>query len=473
MTSPYDATRLLFARSGVLLFLAMASVLAYLTRHSLAVANTTIQAELQINNEQFGYLYSAFSFGYMLFQIPGGWVGQKLGVRFVLPAMAILWSLMTFASAYVPTFAGLLVIRFLFGLAQAGLVPNQALAVRDWISDAGRGVASAVMVVAMSVGSIASLSLTSELLKSFPWRSIFVGYSFLGVIWALAFAVVYRATPDKVRWLQRDEDELLDGPTDETEMSNATLPSSDSISTEAPVLSNGRNIETPSRPLTNMRLGVSLLGLSVQAMLKAAGYNLAVTFLPALLEYIHHVPPQQTGGYVTLALLLFIVGSMLGGGLLVFVFQVTGSKYISRSVIAAVMLAIAGLFTALAGYGETANATAIWLAVGAFFSGLASAAPWVAVMDIGGRSTAVIMGFMNSFAALGGVLLSPLLGRLIDHIKDTEGDWSLVFLLHGAYYLVAAISWLLVDPNQSLESKAGSAADGVGQLAQTCRTRRN
>jgi len=446
------------ARSGVLLLLAMASVLAYLTRHSLAVANTTIQLELKINNEQFGYLYSAFSFGYMLFQIPGGWVGQKLGVRFVLPSMAILWSLMTFATAYVPTFAGLLVIRFLFGLAQAGLVPNQALAVRDWISDAGRGVSSAVMVVAMSVGSIASLSLTSQLLKKFPWRSIFIEYSFLGVAWALVFAVVYRATPDKVRWLRRDVNELSGGPTDSTDLSVPSPPSNEPLAAEELAPSRGAGIAAAPRPLSNWRLGVSLLGLSVQAMLKAAGYNLAVTFLPALLEYIHHVPPQQTGGHVTVALVLFIVGSMLGGGLLQWAFRMTGSKYISRSVIAAAMLAIAAVFTALAGYGETVTATAVLLAVGAFFSGLASAAPWVAVMDIGGRSTAVIMGFMNSFAALGGVLLSPLLGGLIDDIKDTEGDWSLVFLLHGAYYFVAAISWLFVDPNQSFESKARTTA---------------
>jgi len=441
--------RLLMARSGVLLLLAMASVLAYLTRHSLAVANTTIQLELKINNEQFGYLYSIFSFGYMLFQIPAGWVGQKLGVRFVLPSMAILWSLMTFATAYVPTFAGLLIVRFLFGLAQAGLVPNQALAIRDWISDAGRGVSSAVMVVAMSVGSIASLSLTSQLLKNYPWRSIFVGYSFLGVAWAILFAVVYRATPEKSHWLQCDAIKPPDVPTDQTNLPESSPPTLALGTNVEPASSREEGTSTAPRPLSRLRLGVSLLGLSVQAMLKAAGYNLAVTFLPALLEYIHHVPPQETGRFVTGALVLFILGSMLGGGLLQWAYQVTGSKYISRSVIAAVMLTIAGGCTALAGYGETVMATVVWLAIGAFFSGLASAAPWVAVMDIGGRNTAVIMAFMNSFAALGGVLLSPLLGRLIDVIKATDGDWSLVFLLHGAYYLVAAVSWLFVDPNQS------------------------
>src|SRR5690242_10599753 len=101
MESPNYELRLRIARWGVLLLLAVAAACAYLTRHALAVANTTIQAELGIDNEQFGYLYGAFSLGYMLFQIPGGAVGQRLGIRSALPMFAILWSLMTFATAFV------------------------------------------------------------------------------------------------------------------------------------------------------------------------------------------------------------------------------------------------------------------------------------------------------------------------------------------------------------------------------------
>jgi hypothetical protein len=66
---------------------------------------------------------------------------------------------------------------------------------------------------------------------------------------------------------------------------------------------------------------------------------------------------------------------------------------------------------------------------------------------------------MNSFAALAGVVLSPLVGRLIDYTKETSGDWSVVFLVHGAYYLLAAASWLVVNPNQAL--KTAGAKDAV------------
>lgn len=443
MTHTLHETRLLIARCVVLSLLAAASVIAYLTRHSLAVANTTIQSELKINNEDFGLLYAAFSAGYFLFQIPGGWVGQRYGVRLVLPVLAIFWSLMTYATAFVPTFAGLLVVRFLFGLAQAGLVPNQALVVRNWISDQGRGIASSVMVVAMSAGSIASLALTSKLLEEMPWRSIFIAYSTLGIVWAVLFWLVFRSTPGEVRWLvqetpsaKNDESQRLDPVSSPT--SASPLPS--------------ESTDKSSPDILSLFTSLSLWGLFSQALLKAAGYNLAVTFLPALLEYIFNVPPAKTGAYVQWSLITYIAGSMLGGVFVDLVFRSTGSKYISRSVIAAVSLALAGVFTAVAGYTGSVTGTAVWLSVGAFFSGLASAAPWAVVIDVGGKSTAVIMGVMNSFAAIAGVVLSPLVGRLIDFTKETGGDWSVVFLVHGAYYLLAAASWLVVNPNQTLKT---------------------
>ena len=105
MESPNYELRLRIARWGVLLLLAAAGACAYLTRHALAVANTTIQAELGIDNEQFGYLYGAFSLGYMLFQIPGGWLLDRFGAKRVYGASIALWSVFTISQGTVSVFS--------------------------------------------------------------------------------------------------------------------------------------------------------------------------------------------------------------------------------------------------------------------------------------------------------------------------------------------------------------------------------
>lgn len=415
------------AQWGVLFLLACAAASAYLTRHCLAVANTTIQAEIGFNNEQFGYLYGAFSLGYLLCQIPGGWLGQKLGTRLALPICGVLWSLMTLVTAWVTTLPMLIAARFLFGVAQAGLVPNQAKVLQDWIPSPQRGTASAVLVVAMSVGGVASFSLTSWLIEHLSWRTIFVAYSGVGMVWAMVFYTLFRATPAEVSWLR------------------PTIDESAPIATTSPP-------EAPRAPSAiTLLTSWNLWGLSGQALFKAAGYNILVTYLPAVLEYAYHVPRDQTGGLASWSLMGVIIGSMLGGWVIDLVQLRTGRKIFSRSGVGCVSLIVTALLMTVAGFANDATILAVLLAISSLFSGMAGAAAWVATIDIGGKNTAVVMGTMNSASALAGILISPLVGRLVDFIKATDGNWSLVIWLHAAFYGIAALSWLCVDPDKALE----------------------
>jgi hypothetical protein len=72
-------------------------------------------------------------------------------------------------------------------------------------------------------------------------------------------------------------------------------------------------------------------------------------------------------------------------------------------------------------------------------------------MDIGGKNTAVAMGCLNCGASLAGILITPALGRLIDHIRATGGDWNLVIYIHAGFYLTAGLCWLAVDPERPVE----------------------
>ena len=91
------------------------------------------------------------------------------------------------------------------------------------------------------------------------------------------------------------------------------------------------------------------------------------------------------------------------------------------------------------------------VAVGAFFSGMCLPCTWAAVIDIGGNRAGVVMGIVNCVGNLAGVLISPLVGRLIDYIEATNGNWNQVIFLHAGFYVVAAVFWLAVDPSKSVD----------------------
>lgn len=427
--SGFDPRRLQFARTGVLAFMASALFLAYLTRHSLALVNTTMQQELGINNEQFGWLVSAFSTGYLLCQIPGGWMGQRFGSRSMLGAFAVLWSVMTSITALVGSLSTLICVRFVFGLAQAGLVPNQAQVVKDWFPEQRRASASSVLMAAMQVGGLASLALTGWIITFWNWRTVFHMYGLIGILWGGLFFWFFRTTPGEMRWLRdRSAGNFSESP--------------------PPVqkIASGERI-----PWGALLQSQSFWGLAGQAFFKAAGYNFIVTFFPAMLEFAFETPREMTGTLASGSMIGLVLGSLVGGWTIDSIQRRTNNKRISRCGVAAISLVGTGCVMLAVPVTGSAWNLAVLMGAAAFVSGFAQSPPWAAIIDIGGKQTAVAMGFMNCASSLPGIVISPLAGKLMDHIKETDGDWNLLIYLHAAFYLAAAVCWLFVNPYKSIE----------------------
>ena len=416
--------------------LALAASSAYLTRHCLAVANTTMQEELHFNNEQFGYLYGAFSLGYLLFQIPGGWLGQKFGTRITMPGLSVIWSLCTVVTAAVTSLGAMLASRFIFGLAQAGLVPNSAKVVKDWFPVAIRGKASSVCAMAMSLGGIITISLTSYLLKDHGWQEIFRAYSLVGIVWAIAFYFYFRTKPEEHTGANKAECDLIrEGESEADEGAPAKM-----------------NWGAAFRDRNTW-------ALCGQLIFKAAGYNFFVTFFPAFLEYKYNIEKADAGMLTTYPLIGVVFGSLLGGMVIDGLYKKTGSKWISRCGVASGALLLTATFAFGSTFTGSAQELATVIAVGSFFSGVAMPCPWAASIDMGGKNPALVMGMMNAAGCLAGICISPLIGRLIDHIKATDGNWNIVIFVHAGFYLCAALLWLFVNPNKTIGQPAKAKAN--------------
>jgi MFS family permease len=416
-------------RHRVAAFLALAAGSAYLTRHCWSVANTSMQEDLGFNNEQFGYLYSAFSLGYLICQVPGGWLGQKFGTRIVMPTLSVLWSALTLVLASLSTLNGMVFARFGYGLCQAGLIPNQAKVVKDWFPASSCGLVSGIITMSMSIGSVVTIALTAYLLQFFDWRVIFRAYAVVGFIWAVAFYSFFRTKPEEHPLVTDAERELIE---------------LDSTKT-------GGGIVKDEEPTDLSWLwSLSLLALCGQLLFKAAGYNLFVTFFPAFLEYAYDLKKSDAGMLTTWPLVGVVFGSILGGWIIDVVYARTQSKYWSRCGVAILSLGLTAVLTlASAWTGSAVQLTAV-LAMGAFFSGIGIACPWAAIVDVTGRNAAVGMGIMNSAGCLAGVLISPAVGGLIDRIKEKDGDWNQVIYLHASFYFIAVVCWFFVRPADTL-----------------------
>jgi MFS family permease len=425
-------------RFGVLVLIALAASSAYLTRHCLAVANTTIQKDLHISEEQMGWVLGVFGAGYFLCQIPAGWLGNRMGTRAAYSLLSVLWSLLTIWSAAATTMVSLLASRVMFGMAQAGMVPISAKIINDWFPERRRGFCSATIGAAMSLGGVTAMGLTGWLMRDFDWRMIFRAYSLVGIVWAVVFYLYFRTRPENHSRVNQSELGIIRNRdfTNGTQRSTSNGDDSPSLST----------LELIGKMLHSR----TIWAINIQSAFRAAAYMLFVTWFPAFLEYRYSLTPTDAGKMAMWPLAGVVVGSLTGGVVIDFLLKSTGSKWISRSAVAVAALSLAGLFTLSSSLATQPTLFVVLMSAAAFNSGIGSPAAWAATIDVSGRYTAVVVGAMNMSGALGGFTMPVVLGYLIGDIKQTGGDWNLVIYFVSATYALGAVSWLAVNPQKSI-----------------------
>ena len=128
-------------RYGVIVFAVMLGIIHYIDRVCISKARPFIQQDLGFDDTQMGYVFSAFTLAYALFEIPGGWLGDKWGPRRVLLRVVMFWSVFTAATGYAWNLASMIVCRFLFGAGEAGGFPNIAKMFSVWLPQREHGVA--------------------------------------------------------------------------------------------------------------------------------------------------------------------------------------------------------------------------------------------------------------------------------------------------------------------------------------------
>jgi MFS family permease len=129
-------TRVRYRVLGLAVLLAMVT---YLDRVGIAVQAPDIQEDLSLSKLEMSFVFSAFALAYAAFEIPTAWWADRAGTRTVLTRIVVWRSGFTVATAAAFNFASLLLIRFLFGMGEAGAWPSVARTFSRWIPRRERG----------------------------------------------------------------------------------------------------------------------------------------------------------------------------------------------------------------------------------------------------------------------------------------------------------------------------------------------
>ena len=165
----------------VIMMMCAVSAVSYLERTNVSVVGHLMRPELGLDESQLGNIFSAFTFGYAVFQFPAGFLADRFGPRRVLAAALVCWGVFNVLTALVQplgqwlgVFYTLLFIRLLLGITQAPTYPAAARNLLSWVPATRRGLANAIVIAGIGIGSAMAPIFYGPLAFRLNWQSAIV-----------------------------------------------------------------------------------------------------------------------------------------------------------------------------------------------------------------------------------------------------------------------------------------------------------
>jgi ACS family glucarate transporter-like MFS transporter len=410
-------------RYWVIVFAVSLAIVQYIDRVCISQAAPFISKDLHLSKEQMGWVFGAFTLAYALFEIPTGYMGDRIGPRRVLLRVVLWWSFFTAATGWAWNWISLTVTRFLFGAGEAGCFPNLTKAFDRWLPLHERIRAQSIMWMSARWGGAATPYLVYRVLEKVNWRIAFLLFGALGVLWAIIFYAWYRDNPADKKSVNEAELALLPPP--------------------APA---GDHFHMPWWKLTSCK---SIWLLCAQYFACSYSWYFFITWFPTYLLEVHKFDLKKSALLAGLPLFVGGIGSIFAGWITPHLQRVVGSVGTTRRGIGVVGLTGAAACLVAATFLKQPLLAVAAIACASFFNDITMPASGTTCMDVGDKYVGTVSGTMNMMGNFGG-FVSPI---VLGYIVGQTGNWNLTFYVTAGLYLLGAICWWLLDPVTPLDEQ--------------------
>jgi MFS transporter, ACS family, glucarate transporter len=401
------------------------SVLLYIDRVCISAAEEPIARDLQLSDEQMGWIMSAFALGYALCQTPAGWLADRYGPRRVLSSIVVFWSIFTGLTAAAIGFVSLMLTRLIFGAGEAGAFPGIARATYSWIPMHERGLVQGINFSGSRIGAAVALPAIAAMITSYGWRSTFVVLMLIGFAWAVFWFFWFRDDPEDHPRISAGELEYL--------------------------LAQRQQSGPPESP--GARMNASTLAASGNLWLVSLQYFCSnFTFFFALTWLFPHLKERyalsgvEAGFYSAAPLICGALGNWFSGWLVDRIYRrgewVTSRRWPAQLGFA---LAAAGLIGSV--FAETPLMSIVWFSLAIFGADMTLSPSWSVCIDIGKRHAGVVSGTMNMAGNIG----SFITALAFPYLAAWTGSYTPFFYVAAGLNVLAIATWVWIDPRQPLQ----------------------
>jgi MFS family permease len=399
----------------VLALLCVIYLIFFVDRVSISTAAPLMKADLRLTNTQLGLVFSAFAIPYALFQLIGGWIGDKFGPRLTLSVCCVTVGMSTILTGAASGFISLLVLRLALGFGEGAAFPTATRAMSIWIPARSWGFAQGITHSFGRLGTAMTPPIVAALLRLISWRGSFVVLGLLTLVWLFLWAWYFRNDPGEHPGIT------------EAQLSELTAIGS----------SNRRPV--PWRPLARRILPVTVVDFCY-------GWTLwlFLTWIPTFFFENYHLNLQSSAIFSGGVLFAGVIGDTVGGLASDRLLRMTGSLVVARRSVIVTGFLGAFVFLVPVVLIHDLRIAALGLSLAFFFAELIVGPIWSIPMDIAPRHAGSASGMMNFGFAVAGLVSPSSFGYLVDR----TGSWVFPFIGSIALLLLGAALAMRLRPDK-------------------------
>jgi ACS family hexuronate transporter-like MFS transporter len=402
----------------------------YLDRLTLSVAAPTLKEDLTINEIDFSRIVMAFQLAYLIMMTVAGRIIDWLGLRLGFTLSIIAWSMAQIATAIATGWRSFAVLRSLLGITEAGNFPGGIKAVAQWFRPKERTLATGIFNMGAGLGALIAPPLVAFLILTYNWKIAFVVTGTIGFLWAILWAILYRA-PEKHPWLSKNE------------LSHITEGEKELATVEAPAGKGVWKIVLPQR---------NFWAIGIARFFSEPAWQFFSYWIPLYLVSERQMNLKEIGYFAWLPFLAADLGSMFGGALSPFFIKKMRMPVMTARKFAAAVSAIIMVGAVFIGLAPSAGWAIFFFCIGTFAHQSMSATLMTLPADVFPKSTvATANGLSGTIAVLGGMLFTAIVGYVAQNIGYGPLFTTIAFLdIIGVTFL-----WSLMRNPKHFTGKPG------------------
>ena len=395
-------------RFKVIILTVAAVFICYIDRVVISLAIIPMSEEAGWNETQKGIILGSFYIGYMVTQIYGGVLSDRIGAKIVLGTGLVVWSLFTLITplAFFGGMVALVIARVGMGLGEGITFPAWHSLYARWIPFSERARSVAVTNSAIPIGTIFGLVVTPLIILSYGWEWAFYIYGGLGFVWYYFWNRIVESTPKEDKNITNDELEFI--------IENAPA-----------------NEKAVSLPFSKWRSNLPLWAITVAHFCNNYSLFVFLSWLPIFIKDGLGVPMAAVGFLAMLPHIASFLFLNIGGYFADYLTNKGIRLLTVRKLSNSIAFGGSGICLCIVPELESVAGIIAIMCLGNVFGGFSAGGFIVNHADIGPNHTGRLMGITNMIAALPGLIGGVLTGIIL----DVTNSWDIVF------YVVAGITF--------------------------------